>query len=198
MCCCCTGYGSDRVRRRTKNDSNESSSNGSRHTPSHLGAQQLSQVAEAAVDWLSNAAAAAQAALPSAANGLTSSCLRKWLWAYDSTTSLGVMGGGGGVASSRVAGTHAALCPEQLHSYSAHRGTAASICHRQPCTTENNGIAGSCGALHATCTGAPGAVDACCWIDTGHAKDCQPSPAALNVLPLPMSSSATIREPKGC
>lgn len=37
----------------------------------------MSQVAEAAVGWLSNAAAAAQAALPAAANGLTASCLRE-------------------------------------------------------------------------------------------------------------------------
>lgn len=72
------GYGSDRVRRRTKNDSNNSSSNGVLHTPSQLGTQQLTQVAEAAVGWLSNAAAAAQAALPAAANGLTGSCLREY------------------------------------------------------------------------------------------------------------------------
>jgi hypothetical protein len=76
-----TGYGSDRVRRRTKNDSSSTnnSSSGSRHASSQLGAQQLSQVAEAAVGWLSNAAAAAQAALPAAANGLTSSCLREFV-----------------------------------------------------------------------------------------------------------------------
>uniref|UniRef100_A0A383WL34 LysM domain-containing protein n=1 Tax=Tetradesmus obliquus TaxID=3088 RepID=A0A383WL34_TETOB len=65
------GYGSDRVRRRTKTDSNLGSSSSSRHASS--AATQLTHAAEAAVGWLSNAAAAAQAALP--ANGITSSCL---------------------------------------------------------------------------------------------------------------------------
>jgi hypothetical protein len=112
MCFWCAGYGSDRVRRRTKNDSNDSSSNGSRHTPSHLGAQQqLSQVAEAAVGWLSNAAAAAQAALPSA-NGLTSSCLRKWLWVVSARPAR--------VSWVWVAAQHAALRPVSMCSAMAN------------------------------------------------------------------------------
>lgn len=75
---CYAGYGSDRVRRRAKNDSSFSSSaSGAKYIGSHLGAQQLSQVAEAAVGWLSSAATAAQAALPAAANGLTTTCLRE-------------------------------------------------------------------------------------------------------------------------
>eukprot|EP00882_Tetradesmus_deserticola_P010968 GHRQ01011602.1.p1 GENE.GHRQ01011602.1~~GHRQ01011602.1.p1 ORF type:complete len:271 (+),score=48.08 GHRQ01011602.1:340-1152(+) len=66
------GYGSDRVRRRAKGDSNLGNSS-SRHVNS--AATQLTHAAEAAVGWLSNAAAAAQAALP--ANGITSTCLRE-------------------------------------------------------------------------------------------------------------------------
>ncbi|KAF8059177.1 hypothetical protein HT031_005349 [Scenedesmus sp. PABB004] len=62
------GYGSDRVRRRTKGDSLSSSRHGS-----VTAAAQLSQVAEAAVGWLSNAAAAASGALPP--NGLAAACM---------------------------------------------------------------------------------------------------------------------------
>ncbi|KAF6257014.1 hypothetical protein COO60DRAFT_49052 [Scenedesmus sp. NREL 46B-D3] len=66
------GYGSDRVRRRAKGDSHlGASSSSSMHASS--AATQLTHAAEAAVGWLSNAAAAAQAALPP--NGLTSTCL---------------------------------------------------------------------------------------------------------------------------
>lgn len=92
------GYGSDRVRRRTKNDSSSTnnSSSGSRHASSQLGAQQLSQVAEAAVGWLSNAAAAAQAALPAAANGLTSSCLPPVSRHSFNNAAFGEAAGGGG------------------------------------------------------------------------------------------------------
>lgn len=67
------GYGSDRVRRRTKGDSSLSSS---RHGSVTAAASQISHAAEAAVGWLSNAAAAAQAALP--ASGLAAACLREY------------------------------------------------------------------------------------------------------------------------
>lgn len=85
MCLVPAGYGSDRVRRRTKHEPGSSQHNSSSGSGSgqlsHLGAQQISQAAEAAVGWLSNAAAgaaaAAQAALPAAANGLTGSCYRE-------------------------------------------------------------------------------------------------------------------------
>lgn len=67
------GYGSDRVRRRTKGDSSLGSS---RHGSVTAASSQLSHAAEAAVGWLSNAAAAAQAVLP--ANGLAAACLREY------------------------------------------------------------------------------------------------------------------------
>eukprot|EP00878_Enallax_costatus_P017359 GHUV01018232.1.p1 GENE.GHUV01018232.1~~GHUV01018232.1.p1 ORF type:complete len:298 (+),score=77.12 GHUV01018232.1:530-1423(+) len=70
------GYGSDRVRRRTKGDSGlsrcSSGRNGSVSAASQF-SHAASHAAEAAVGWLSNAAAAAQAALPT--TGLAAACL---------------------------------------------------------------------------------------------------------------------------